>query len=120
MRVFRQQYKGRDGQAKFSAKWYVELNDHNGDPQRIAGFSDKGQTAELGNRLQKVVAARVMRETPNPELAAWLETLPSDLLVRLLKLGLLDSRSAANGKPVVCRVNDRAGGVDDEVEERQG
>ena len=96
MRVFRQQYKGRDGKTKLSAKWYVEIKDHNGDQQRIAGFTDRGQTTELGNRLQKVVAARVMRETPNPELAAWLETLPGDLRGRLLEISLLDSRSAAN------------------------
>src|SRR5262245_15249498 len=103
MRVFRQRYKGRDGATKQSAKWYVEIKDHNGCSQRVAGFTDKGQTAELGRRLEKLVAVRVMRDTPDPDLSAWLECLPAELRERLLEIGLLDSRSAANCKPLICR-----------------
>lgn len=102
MRVFRQRYKGRDGETKLSAKWYVEIKDHNDKQQRIAAFTDKGQSGELGRRLEKLVAIRVMRDTPDPELSAWLETLPGDLRERLLEFGLLDKRSAANAGPLMC------------------
>jgi len=43
-----------------------------------------------------------MRETPNPELAGWLENFAERSPGRLLEIGLLDSRSAANASPLMC------------------
>ena len=106
MRVFKQKYKARDGKTKESAKWYVELRDHQETTRRIPAFTDKGLSAELGRKLEKLVSLRVLNDTPGPELARWLETIPSELRGRLSKIGLLDARTVAGGKPLKEHLED--------------
>ena len=74
MRVFKQQYKSRNGKTKKSTKWYVELKDHNETMRRLPGFTDKKATQEFGRRLENLVAVRTLGDTPGPELSRWLET----------------------------------------------
>lgn len=100
MRVFKQQYKDRKGKTRDSAKWYVEIKDHNETVRRIPGFTDNKATQEFGRRLEKLVAVRTLGDTPGPDLSRWLETLPSDTRKRLAKYGLLDARTVANSKPL--------------------
>ena len=106
MRVFKQKYKARNGKTRDSTKWYVELKDHNETVRRIPGFTDKKATDEFGRRLEKLVATRVLGDTPGPELSRWLETLPSDTRKRLAKYGLLDARTVANSKPLSEHLTD--------------
>ena len=108
MRVFRQQYTDRNGKTRESSKWYVELTDHLERIQRIPGFTDKGATWDLAGRLQKLVAARSLNNTPDPDLARWIDLLPSTLRNRLAKIGLIDSRIAANSKRLIEHVEDFA------------
>ena len=82
MRVFKQQYKDRKGKTRDSAKWYVEIKDHNETVRRIPGFTDNKATQEFGRRLEKLVAVRTLGDTPGPDLSRWLETLPSDKIGR--------------------------------------
>ena len=106
MRVFKQKYKSRNGETRDSAKWYVELKDHNETMRRLPGFTDKKATKEFGRRLEKLVALRTLGDTPDPELSRWLETLPTDTRKRLGKFGLLDSRTVANSKPLSDHLDD--------------
>jgi len=106
MRVFRQRYKGRDGKTKKSAKWYVEFKDHNETMRRLPAFTEKAATQELGRRLEKLIASRVLGQTPGPDLARWLETIPAELRKRLAKIGLLDSRIVANSKRLSEHLSD--------------
>ena len=106
MRVFRQRYTDRKRATKQSKKWYVEFRDHRQVTRRLPGFTDKGATQELGRWLEKLVAQRVVGDTPSPELAKWLESMPTGLRDRLAKFGLLDSRSVASGKPLKEHVDD--------------
>ena len=106
MRVFRQKYKAKNGKTRDSAKWYVEIKDHNEIVRRIPGFTDKKATQEFGRRLEKLVATQVLGDTPGPELSRWLETLPSDTRKRLAKYGLLDARTVANSKPLSEHLED--------------
>ena len=87
MRVFRQQYKDRSGKTRESAKWYVEVKDHLDVVRRMPGFTDKALTAELGRRIQKLVAVRVLGDILPPDLAAWVERLPQDIRDRLAQTG---------------------------------
>lgn len=98
MRVFRQQYKDRSGQTKESAKWYVELKDHNDAFKRIPGFTDKSATTELGRKLAKLASARVANDSPSAELIRWIEGLPVSLRNKLVDLGMVDGQSSVSGK----------------------
>jgi integrase len=106
MRVFKQKYRNRNGKLKDSAKWYVEFKDHTETTRRIPGFTDKKITEELGRRIEKLVAFRVLGNAPDPDLARWLESLPNELREKLTKHSLLDSRTVAGGKPLIEHLDD--------------
>ena len=106
MRVFKQKYRNRNGKLKDSAKWYVEFRDHQEVTQRIPGFTDKKLTQELGGKLEKLVASRVLSQTPSPELSKWLETMPSSLRKRIVKFGLLDSQTMSNSRVLEKHVDE--------------
>ena len=106
MRVFRQQYTDRNGQTKESAKWYVELKDHNDAYKRIPGFTDKSSTTELGRKLVKLVSARVANDPPSAELIRWIEGLPISLRNKLVSLGMVDGQSSVSGKRLADHLKD--------------
>ncbi len=53
-RLFKATYT-KDGKTKESAKWYVEFRDQLQTVRRIAGFTSKSATDELGRNLVKLV-----------------------------------------------------------------
>jgi len=63
-------------------------------------------TQELGRRIDKLVASRVLGQTPDLELSRWLETIPPQLRTRLANFGLLNSRSVAGGRPLSVHLAD--------------
>ena len=74
MRVFRMTYKDKNGNIRRSRKWAIEFRDHRETVQRMAGFTDKAQTQELGRKFEKLVAARSNNEEPEPGLQRWFES----------------------------------------------
>jgi hypothetical protein len=106
MRLCRQQYKGRDGKTRESAKWYAEIKDHDGRRRRIPGFTDKGATAELGRQVERLVALRSVKQPPTPELSAWLEGMPAGFTRQLATWGILDSRHVGHSKPLSDHLGD--------------
>ena len=68
MRIFRMNYKAKNGQIKKTRKWAVEFRDHKNTLQRVVGFTDKAQTTELGRKIEKLVAVRANNERPDPGL----------------------------------------------------
>jgi integrase len=83
MRVFRQQYKDRNGKTQPSAKWYVELRNHRRIVCRFPGFTDKGATAEMGRRLRKLIEWRIAGGSLDAEMSKWLESTPDELTTLL-------------------------------------
>jgi site-specific recombinase XerD len=106
MRLCRQQYKNRHGETRESAKWYVDLKDHDGRRRRIPGFTDKGATTELGRHVEKLIALRVVKQPPTPELSAWLEGMPAGFTRQLAAWGILDSCHVGHSKPLSDHVAD--------------
>jgi integrase/recombinase XerD len=111
MRLCRQQYKGRDGKTRESAKWYAEIKDHDGRRRRIPGFTDKGATAELGRQVEKLVALRVVKQPPNPELSAWLEGMPATFTRQLAAWGIIDGQHLPNAKTLRGHLDDFHAGL---------
>src|SRR5436190_830335 len=106
MRVFRATYKDRAGRNRESEKWYVELRDQNARPRRLPGFTDKQQTEVLGRKVEKLVEARLNRETPGRALSAWLETLPRRIRETLAGWGIVEGRTVAASKPLTEHLKD--------------
>ena len=100
MRVFRATYKDRQGRQRESKSWYVEFRDHLEAVRRLPGFTDRKQTEELGRKVERLVCCRANHESPDLNLARWVETLPAKQRDVLSRWGLLDARAAAASKPL--------------------
>jgi integrase len=99
MRLYRPTYRDKKTkQIRQVKKWWVELRDHLQLVRRFPAFTDKGQSRILGQQIQKLVACRMAGQQPDPELARWLEQVPSKWLRRFVEIGLLDTARAAGQK----------------------
>ena len=90
MRVFRQKQNG-----KAYRKWTVEIVDHLGTRRKMQAFPDKGASASLGHKLEKLVSYRTARRALDSELTEWLESLPPRMMKRLASIGLIGDRAKA-------------------------
>ena len=106
MRVFRQKYKDRNGETKESSKWYIQFTDQNADTKRIAGFTDKGATVELGRKVRRMVSICVAQDPPPADLIKWIEGLPAILRNKLVELGLINGQSSVSGKRLADHLKD--------------
>lgn len=105
-RLFRQNYTDRaSGEPRESCKWYVGVIIGGGE-KRVAGFTDKRATTELGAKLEKLAAARAISESPDPALTNWVDGLPVAMRERLADIGLLDGRAIASARPLSEHVAD--------------
>lgn len=99
MRVFRPTYRDKaTGQRREGSRWWIELKDHRGLVRRFPAFPEKAASFKLGQKIEKLVVARMNHEQPDRELSRWLERASAKLLDRLTRFDLLDGTRAAAGK----------------------
>ena len=106
MRVYRVWYKDKNSERKQVRKWWVELRDHLRAIRRFPPFTNKTQSEALGKQIERLVHYKVAGEQPDPQLSRWLEEIPEKLRDRFVKIGLLDAKRAAVGKPLKEHVED--------------
>jgi hypothetical protein len=71
-RVFKATYT-KNGESKKTAKWYVEFRDQLNTVRRLAGFTSKSATDELGRNLAKLVEYhKATGGQVDPSLSRWL------------------------------------------------
>ena len=59
MRLFRPTYTTRAGRRRQSPRWHVECKDHTGQRRRLAAFTDKAASDELGRKCEKRPACSI-------------------------------------------------------------
>ncbi len=106
MRVYKATYRDRDGQIRKSAKWYVDIFDHNKLRHKIPAFADKRVSEALGRNIESLVNCRVAGLDPDIKLNQWIETLPDSLLRKLVSWGLMDGQRAEITKPLIEHISD--------------
>ena len=106
MRLFRASYKDKNGERKQVKKWWIELRDHLAILRRFGAFEDKRASEALGRQIERLVNFKIAGEQPDAQIAKWLENIPAKLTKRLAKIGLLDSRRVAAGKPLLKHLED--------------
>ena len=105
-RVFKATYT-KGGETKESAKWYVEFRDHLHTVRRLAGFTSKSATDELGRNLAKLVEYhKATGGQVDPSLSRWLAGLPTGMREKLVEIGLLDAGRVAASKLLADHVTD--------------
>ncbi len=106
MRVYRATYRDRGGQVKQSAKWYIDIFDHNRLRHKIPAFEDKRLSEALGRNIESVINCRVSGLEPDAKLNQWIETLPDSLLRKLVSWGIMDGQRAEITKPLTEHIKD--------------
>lgn len=107
-RLFKATYT-KGGKTKESAKWYVEFRDHLQTVRRLAGFTSKTATDELGRNLAKLVEYhKATGGQVDPALSRWLGGLPAGTRTKLVEIGLLDSERVAASKLLTDHLTDWA------------
>jgi hypothetical protein len=105
VRVFKQKFS-KNGNVRETSKWYVEFRDQNEIVRRMAGFTDKKATEELGRRVEALAAVRMNNDPVPADLAKWLQSTSTVIKDRLGQWGLLDARTVANRKALMVHLDD--------------
>ncbi|MHC4702197.1 MAG: tyrosine-type recombinase/integrase, partial [Planctomycetota bacterium] len=106
MSVRRDSWKGKDGTARRTSKFYVFLPDHRQIDRKYPGFTDKRLTQALERQIKRLTSCRMAGELPDQQLMRWLESVPPRLRERFVKVGLIDSSWAGAGKPLLGHIAD--------------
>ena len=105
-RLFRATYT-QGGKTKEAKKWYVEFRDHLQTVRRLAGFTSKSATDELGRNLVRLVEYHgATGGQVDPALSRWLAGLASGIREKLVAIGLLDGVRHAAAKPLGEHISD--------------
>ncbi len=110
MRIYRRSYADRSGSQQESKRWQLEWR-HDGRLCRLAGFPSKAATRELARQIEALQSLAAVRARPDPELARFLETLPSAMRARLVSYGLIAGSNAAASRPLTDHIADFDGAL---------
>lgn len=108
MRVFKPTYKKKGEpkeKAKQSSKWWIEIRDNNV-VRRFVGLTDKRQTEQLGDQIERLVNCKAAGEQPDAKLTRWLADTSEKLRDKLVDFGILDASKAAGSKSLVIHICD--------------
>lgn len=106
MRIYKPTYKGTTGEVREVKKFWIETTDHLEKIRRFAGFTDRKQTAKLGEKIEKLVVHRKNNEPPDRALSEWIERIPAQLRNQLVKIGILTPDRANIGKALSENIDD--------------
>jgi len=74
--------------------------------RQFPAFTNKAASESLGRQLEKLVSVKISCGSLDPQLARWLREIPTDLRERFVRIGLIDPKEAAAGKPLVEHIKD--------------
>jgi hypothetical protein len=100
MRTYRPKYTV-GGVVHQSRRWWLDFHDHQGQRQRLAGFTDRRATEAVGRSIEKLIWCRTAGTPPEPALAKWTATLHPDLRRKLVSLGLLEAAGDGAFRPLL-------------------
>jgi len=106
MRVYKATYKDRSGKQRKSAKWYVDIFDHNQLRHKIPAFADKRISEALGWNIESLINCRSAGLEPDAKLNQWIETVPDSFLRKFVSWGLLDGQRTEITKPLTEHISD--------------
>ena len=100
MYLLKPKYRTRGGMLKPNRSWYIALNDHLQRELRIPATSDKAASAEMGRKIERLVALRVAGMGLDEELTRFVAGLPSKVRDRLRRKGVLVGAAASVGQSI--------------------
>jgi integrase len=78
--------------------WHIEFLDNRQIKRDIVGFTDKGATETLGEKVKSLLYCQANRQAPDLDLQKWLEKAPLQIQKQFVGFGLLDGQRIEVGK----------------------
>jgi integrase len=100
MRLFKKAPKEQWGSLPI-LPWYIEFKDHMDIIRRMALFTDRRASEEIGRKIDQMVAYKVSGQPPDITLSRWLDAAPLSIKKPLAKIGLLDPSRVALARPLM-------------------
>lgn len=100
MRLFKANYRDRDGKQRHSRRWYADFPDHTDTRRRMPLFRDKQASREAAHKIEQLVNCKVAGDIPDPALLRWMECLPPRVSSYLQRIGLFGQVLLAAGRPL--------------------
>jgi integrase len=95
MRLFKTTYTTPGCDKKTARKWYLDFY-HNGRRHKLPGLIDRRQTESLGGKIQELINLKAGGMTPGTDLQRWIDTLPPQILSKLVEWQIITSQRAAS------------------------
>jgi integrase len=108
MKVYKVRYRDRNGQIQKSAKFYVDVFDHNRLRHRIPAFEDRRLSEGLERNIEALVNCVSAGLEPDSKLNQWIEAMPENLLRKLVSWGLMTGQRAEITKPLIEHIDNYA------------
>jgi integrase len=106
-RLFKQTYTDRKGKNREADKWGVEFRDQRDQLRRLAAFTSKAASEELGRNLVRLVEYhKATGGQVDPALHRWLTTLTERMCDKLVDIGLLERERVAVSKRLADHLAD--------------
>lgn len=106
MKITRATYNDRDGKTCLTKKWYLDFTDHWNRRHKLAGFTSKSATIELGRKIEDLISYRTAGQSLPRELQIWIDGLPDTIMKNLTSWGLIDRRRVEAGKSLIQHLKD--------------
>ncbi|MBN2844011.1 MAG: hypothetical protein JXM68_13055, partial [Sedimentisphaerales bacterium] len=88
MKLFREDYKSKDGTKQPARKWYLDFSDHWNRRHRLAAFTSKSASEALARQIESLISCRGSGQTLPVDLQRWIEGLPDSMIKNLVSWGL--------------------------------
>lgn len=110
MKLYKPQYKDRQGKKKKCQHWYIGFTDNRQVRRRLPAFSNKRASEKAGEKIEELLSSGGIL---SPELQRWIENIPPKMRDKLIELGLIDGQrvSANLGKPLTEHLEDFCEGL---------
>jgi integrase/recombinase XerD len=109
MYLLKQKYRTPSGQLRPNRSWHIALNDHLKREMRVPGTVDKAASAEMGRKLERLVALRVAGMGLDEEMTRFVAGLPVKVRNRLRQKGVLFGAAASVGQSIADELREFRG-----------
>ncbi len=106
MRIFKAQYKDRQGGLRESKRYYIDFRDADDVRRKIPCYTDRRQTKKLAEKIEQLIILKHNNEPLSRELDQWLQSIPQDIFNNFIRIGLIDELKAKSTKPLAEHLED--------------
>ena len=87
-------------------KWHCRFRDHRFERRSLPAFNDHAASLAFGRKIRKLCDLRAAGESPQGDLAQWVNGLTDEVRDKLIGWGILDLKSSMATRPLTDHIED--------------